>query len=157
MWAAINSLASRLINVVNENTVINNSTNENRNVTIGGNVMSSTIHLSAISGSVSTTVSQLPSSPNPAQPGVKELLVELQIAIENDTELLEKGKATALEQFKVLAEVAQNRQQTEQKNLGSQAITFLKGAASILPDTAKSAEVCNNLLPLITKSLDLPS
>ncbi|HEY9695853.1 MAG TPA: hypothetical protein V6D10_01075 [Trichocoleus sp.] len=119
--------------------------------------MSSTIHLSAISGSVSTTVSQLPSSPNPAQPGVKELLVELQIAIENDTELLEKGKATALEQFKVLAEVAQNRQQTEQKNLGSQAITFLKGAASILPDTAKSAEVCNNLLPLITKSLDLPS
>ena len=142
---------------MNENTVMNNSTNENRNVTIGGNVMGSTINLGAISGSVSTTVSQLPSSPNPAQPGVKELLVELQIAIENDTDLPEKGKATALEQVKVLAEVAQNSQQPEQKNLGSQAITFLKGAASILPDTAKSVEACNKLLPLITGALDLPS
>ena len=132
-------------------------TDKSQTVSIGGNVTGSTINLGAISGSVSNVVNQLPSAPDPAaQPGIKELLIELQAAIESDADLPEKGKVSALEQVKLLAEVAQDPEQLEKKGLGSQAITFFKNAASFLPDTAKLAEACTKLLPLITKALGLP-
>jgi FtsZ-binding cell division protein ZapB len=123
---------------------------------VGGNVTGSTINLGAISGSVSNVVNQLPSASDPTQPGIKELLIELQAAIESDADLPKKGKASALENVKVLAEVAQDPEQPEKKGLGSQAVTFFKNAASFLPDTAKLAEACTKLLPLITKALGLP-
>lgn len=135
---------------------MNDSTDQSQNVTIGGNVTGSTINLGEISGSVSNAVNQLPNSPDPKQPGIKELLAELQAAIEGDADLPEKGKATALEQVKVLAEVGQDSEQPEKKDLGSRAINLLKGAASFLPDTAKLAEACSKLLPLIAKALGLP-
>lgn len=131
-------------------------TDKSQTVNIGGNVTGSTINLGAISGSVSNVVNQLPSAPDPSQPGIKELLIELQAAIEVDADLPEKGKASALENVKVLAEVVQDPEQPEKKGLGIQAVTFLKGAASFLPDTAKLAEACTKLLPLITKALGLP-
>ncbi|KAM3097392.1 hypothetical protein ACKFKF_20040 [Phormidesmis sp. 146-12] len=84
-----------------------------------------------------------------------DLLKQLQSAIESDPDLPNKGKATALEQVKTLAEVAQNPDQTEKKSLGTQSVTFLKNAASFLPDTAKLAEACTKLLPLISKALGL--
>jgi len=65
-------------------------------------------------------------------------------------------RPSALENVKVLAEVAQDPEPPEKKGLGSQAVTFLKGAVSFLPDTAKLAEACTKLLPLITKALGLP-
>ncbi|XGV98520.1 MAG: pentapeptide repeat-containing protein [Leptolyngbya sp. BL-A-14] len=156
MWTVINSLAAKPIHVQATAKAMNNSTDESQNVNIGGNVTGSTINLGAISGSVSNVVNQLPSAPDPAQPGIKELLIELQTAIESDADLPEKGKASALEQVKVLAEVAQDPEQPEKKGLGSQAVTFFKNAASFLPDTAKLAEACTKLLPLITKALGLP-
>ncbi|UBF27290.1 hypothetical protein K9N68_04835 [Kovacikia minuta CCNUW1] len=81
--------------------------------------------------------------------------MELQEAIETDTELPQKGKESALEQVKTLAEVAQNLEQPEKKTIGQQAVTFLKGAVSFLPDTAKLAEACTKLLPMITKLLGI--
>ncbi|PSB30070.1 pentapeptide repeat-containing protein [Stenomitos frigidus] len=144
------------VNASAESKAMNDSTDKSQSVNIGGNVTGSTLNLGAISGSVSNVVNQLPSAPDPAQPGIKELLIELQAAIESDADLPEKGKASALEHVKVLAEVAQDPEQPEKKGLGSQAITFLKGAASSLPDTAKLAEACTKLLPLITKALGLP-
>jgi uncharacterized protein YjbI with pentapeptide repeats len=156
MWSAINALASRPINITNDNTLMNNSTDNSQNVNIGGNVTGSTINLGALSGSVSNAVNQLPDAPDHTQPGIKALLVELQAAIESDTNLPDNGKATALENVKVLAEVAQTPEAPEKKNLGNQAITFLKGAVSFLPDTAKLAEASSKLLPLIAKALGLP-
>jgi hypothetical protein len=135
---------------------MSNSTDKSQNVTIGGNVTGSTINLGEISGSVSNVVDQLTSSLTPSEPGIKELLVELQAAIENDADLPAKGKATALEQVKVLAEIAQSPEHPEKKTLGSQAIAILKGATSVLPDTATLAEACSKLLPLITRVLGLP-
>ncbi len=144
------------VNASAESKAMNDSTDKSQSVSIGGNVIGSTVNLGAISGSASNAVNQLPSAPDSAQPGIKELLVALQTAIESDTDLPEKGKASALENVKVLAEVAQDPEQPEKKGLGSQAVTFLKGAVSFLPDTAKLAEACTKLLPLITKALGLP-
>ncbi|MBW4695366.1 MAG: pentapeptide repeat-containing protein [Lyngbya sp. HA4199-MV5] len=144
------------VNASAESKAMSDSTDKSQSVNIGGNVTGSTINLGEISGSVSNVVNQLSSAPDPAQPGIKELLIELQAAIESDADLPEKGKASALEQVKVLAEVAQDPEQPEKKGLGSQAITFFKNAASFLPDTAKLAEACTKLLPLITKALGLP-
>jgi hypothetical protein len=91
------------------------------------------------------------------KPGIKDLLRQLQEIIETDTELPQKGKETALTQVQVLAdEVAQNPEQPEKKDMGTQALNLLKGAASFLPDTAKLAEASVKLLPLIAKLLGLP-
>lgn len=74
---------------------------------MSGNDTKLAINPSAISGSVSNVVNQLSSASASTQPGIKELLVELQTAVESDANLLQKGKASALEQVRRLAEVAQ--------------------------------------------------
>jgi len=121
-----------------------------------GRDISGVLNLGTISGNVTNAINQLPDSSKSDEPGVKDLLRQLQEVIESDIELPPKGKETALTQVQVLAEVAQNPEQPEKKNMGSQAINLLKGAASFLPDTAKLAEACTKLLPLIAKLLGLP-
>lgn len=123
---------------------------------VSGGDVSGVLNLGTISGNVSNAISQLPESFGSNEPGIKELLLQLKAAIEADTDLPLKGKETALTQVQVLAEVAQNPEQPEKKDLGRQATNFLKGAASFLPDTAKLAEAFAKLLPLIGKLLGLP-
>ena len=122
---------------------------------VGGDI-SGVLNLGTISGNVTNAINQLPESPKAEEPGIKDLLQQLQAIIEADSDLPQKGKETALTQVQVLAEVAQNPEQPEKKDMGSQAINLLKGAASFLPDTAKLAEACTKLLPLIGKLLGLP-
>jgi DNA-binding phage protein len=107
------------------------------------------LNLGEISGNVTNTIDHLPTSE------LADLLKQLQTAIESDTALPEKGKATALEQVNILAEVGKDPDQPEKKSLGQQAITILKTAASFLPDTAKLADAASKLLPLISKALGL--
>jgi len=122
---------------------------------VGGDV-SGVLNLGTISGNVTNDCFQLPESPKADELGIKDLLQQLQTIIEADSDLPQKGKETALTQVQVLAEVAQNPEEPEKKEMGSQAINLLKGAASFLPDTAKLAEACTKLLPLIGKLLGLP-
>jgi uncharacterized protein YjbI with pentapeptide repeats len=123
---------------------------------VSGGDVSGVLNLGTISGNVTNAISQLPESSEADKPGIKNLLLQLKEAIESDTDLPLKGKETALTQVQVLAEVAQNPEQPEKKAMGSQAANFLKGAVSFLPDTAKLAEACAKLLPLIGKILGLP-
>jgi uncharacterized protein YjbI with pentapeptide repeats len=123
---------------------------------IAGGDVSGVLNLGTISGNVTNAINQLPESPKVDEPGIKDLLQQLQAIIEADSDLPQKGKETALTQVQVLAEVAQNPEQPEKKDMGSQAINLLKGAASFLPDTAKLADACTKLLPLIGKLLGLP-
>ena len=135
-----------------------NDSSRNINIgNIGGNFNASgqALNLGDISGNVTNTINQLPET-TIDQPGIKELLTQLQAAIASDSELLEKGKTNALEQVKTLAEVGQNPEQSEKKSLGEKAMTFLKGTIANLPDTAKLAEASSKLLPLIAKALGLP-
>jgi tellurite resistance protein len=99
------------------------------------------------------TISQLPALPEPEKPGIKEILTQLQTAIEADTDLKPKDKEKALKQVKALAEAAQNPQ--ENQDLADTAITILKGVLSSLPTAAKLVEECSKLLPLISGFLGL--
>ena len=133
-----------------------NDNTEHNTINIGGNVTGSTLNLGEISGAVSNVVNQLSSTSDPTQPGLKELLIELQAKIESEPKLLPEAKADALAQVKALAEVGQDPQPPENQTLGRRAITFLKGTIAQLPDAAKLAEACSKLLPLIAKAIGLP-
>jgi uncharacterized protein YjbI with pentapeptide repeats len=123
---------------------------------ISGGDVSGVLNLGTISGNVTNSINQLPESPQSEEPNIKNLLQQLQAIIEADNDLPQKGKETALTQVQVLAEVAQDPEQPEKKDMGNQALNLLKGAASFLPDTAKLAEACTKLLPLIARLLGLP-
>ncbi len=153
-----NLLSNLTIVAGNDNTMTDNK-NQGINASAGSFVNTGEIEMTNsilnMSGAVTNALNQLPET-TIEQPGIKELLTQLQTAIESDPELSDKGKTNALEQVKTLAEVGQNPDQPEKKSLGDKAMTFLKGTISNLPDTAKLAEAASKLLPLIAKALGLP-
>ncbi|MGM3304584.1 pentapeptide repeat-containing protein [Anabaena sp. WFMT] len=155
-------LANKPITVQVDNKVENknmtNSNDSSRKVEIGSvgrdfNASGQALNLGEISGTVTNTINELPSAPEPEKPGIKEILTQLQKAIEADSDLTPKDKEKALKQVKSLAEAAQNPQ--EKQDLADTAITMLKGVLSNLPTAAKLVEECSKLLPLISTFLGL--
>jgi uncharacterized protein YjbI with pentapeptide repeats len=124
--------------------------------TVGGDITGSTINLGEISGSVSNVLNQLPSSPDPTQPGIKELLSQLQQAVDQDGDLAPEDKADLLEHVKGLAEAGQTPDQEKKKGLVRKARINFDGILKSLPSTANIIESCTKLLPLIIKALGLP-
>ena len=92
-------------------------TQTNSNNITARDINQSTLN-SDISGILTNTINQLPASPQSDKPGIKELLTELQTAIEAETNLSDDDKAEALEQVKALAEVGQNPQEAQCKRRG---------------------------------------
>ncbi|MCC3450768.1 MAG: hypothetical protein JGK04_24510 [Microcoleus sp. PH2017_39_LGB_O_B] len=127
-----------------------------KNINVGGDVTGSTLNIGEISGIVTNTIGQLPASPQSDKPGIKELLTELQTAIEADTNLSDKNKAVALKQVKSLAEVGKNPQESTMQEAGETAMTMLKGILAGLPSAATLVEACSKLLPAIASLLLLP-
>ena len=123
------------------------------NIDIGGDVTGSTLNLGEISGSVSNLVNQLPNSSDPDQPGVRELLTQLQKAIEAEAELSLEDKADLLEQVKNLAEAQQSSNQSQKEGLVRKARKMFEATLKGLPATAELVKVCSNLLPVIAKVL----
>jgi uncharacterized protein YjbI with pentapeptide repeats len=127
--------------------------------TNSNNITARDIHQSTlnsdISGTVTNSINQLPASPQSDKPGIKELLTELQTAIEAETDLSDDDKAEALEQVKTLAEVGKNPQDSTLQKAGKKAMTMLKGILAGLPTTATLLEACSKLLPMIAKLLPL--
>ncbi|MBD2494233.1 pentapeptide repeat-containing protein [Nostoc sp. FACHB-280] len=115
----------------------------------------SVANLGTISGNVNIAINDLPSSPNSEQPGIKELLTQLQAAISQSSELSDEDKAEALEQVKTLAEAGQNPQEPVKQKVAKTAITMLKGLFSGLPAVATLVEAANKLLPVISKLFGL--
>ena len=111
---------------------------------------------SEISGTVTNAIGQLPASPQSDKPGIKELLTQLQTAIESDNDLSDKNKAVALKQVKALAEVGKNPQESTMQEAGETAMTMLKGILASLPSVATLVEACSKLLPAIASLLLLP-
>ncbi|MDB9486999.1 pentapeptide repeat-containing protein [Dolichospermum circinale CS-537/01] len=156
------SLANKPINVqiVNkvENKNMTNSNDSSRKVEIGSigrdfNASGQALNLGEISGTVTNTINELATAPEPDKPGITELLTQLKTAIETDTDLTAKDKEKALKQVKSLAEAAQNPQ--EKQDLADTAITMLKGTIAHLPTAAKLVEECAKLLPIISGFLGL--
>ncbi|MBH8562136.1 pentapeptide repeat-containing protein [Nostoc sp. CENA67] len=115
----------------------------------------SVANLGTISGNVSIALNQLPDSPEPDKPGIKELLSQLQDAITQSSHLPEADKAEALEQVKTLAEAGQNPQESTKQKTAKTAITMLKGIFAGLPTVATLYEAANKLLPAIAKLFNL--
>ena len=116
----------------------------------GENQTMTGVAIGAISGSVTNTINQLPASLDPDSPGIKELLAQLQAAIEAESELPDEDKVEALEQVRTLAEAGQKPEDNILQKSAKTAMKILKGTASSLPDAAKLTEDCVKLLPLIS-------
>ena len=101
-----------------------------------------------VSGTVTIAINELPDSSEPEKPGIKELLSQLQAAI-NDPNLADDDKAQALEQIKVLAEAAQNPKNEATQKQGKKAMGFLKVIAEGLPSAATLVVACKDILPAI--------
>lgn len=122
----------------------------------GDNLSMTGVAIGAISGNVTNTINQLPDSPEPDKPGIKELLTELQAAIEADPNLSDEDKAEALEQVKAIAEAGQQPEDGAMQKMAKNAMKFLKGTIADLPSTVELVQTCGKLLPLITKFFGLP-
>jgi hypothetical protein len=121
---------------------------------VGGAVTGGSVEGSSsshVGGNVSFAINELPSSSESDKPGIKELLTQLQAAIEADPNLSEVDKEDALKQVKELAEAAQNPNDAEMKNKAKTADRMLGRIMKSVPQATKLLEFCNNLLPLITK------
>ena len=135
---------------------MNQINDRSRKVEVHGNITGSTINLGEISGEVSNAVNSLPDSTNPSQLGIKELLTQLQKAIEEETQLPPEDKADLLEQVKALTEVPKTPDQEKKEGIVRKAKKIFNATLKGLPDTAKIAEACSKLLPLILKTLGFP-
>ena len=103
-------------------------------------------------GNLSNIINQLPSSSEADKPGIKELLTQLQEAIEADPNLSDDDREDALKQVKDLAEAAKNPNDAEMKDKAKTADRMLGRIMKSVPQATKFLEFCNNLLPLITKA-----
>jgi uncharacterized protein YjbI with pentapeptide repeats len=153
MKEIVSLLASRPINVDVKATAdsksMNDSTDQSRNIKIGDiNATGSSISLGDMSGIVTTTINQLPPSPEPEKPGIKELLLQLQAAI-NDPNLADDDKTQVLEQIKALAEAGQNPNKETAQKQAKRAMGFLKVIAEGLPSAAQLVKTCQDVLPAI--------
>jgi hypothetical protein len=101
-----------------------------------------------VSGTVTIAINELPDSSEPDKPGIKELLAQLQAAI-NDPNLADDDKAQALEQIKVLAEAGQNPNNEAAQKQAKKAMGFLKVIAEGLPSAATLVVACKDILPAI--------
>ncbi len=143
-----------------ESKAMSDKIDKSRKIEItGGTVTASgagALSLGDISGTVANTINQLSDSAKPDEPGIKELLTQLQTAIEAETDLSDDDKAEALEQVKTLAEVGKNPQESTMQKAGKTAMKILKGTIAGLPSAATLVEACSKLLPAIANLLLLP-
>ena len=150
------------VNNTAESKAMNESSDQSRNFTVGniggdfkpiGSALNS--DNVTISGTVAEAIHQLPVSPEPDKPGIKELLTELQAAIEAETNLTAEDQAEALEQVKALAEAGKNPQEGTMQKAAKTSIKILKGTVASLPVAATLYEASQKLLPAIAQLLSL--
>lgn len=119
----------------------------------GENQTMTGVAIGAISGAVTNTINQLPETPQSDQPNLKELLTQLQKAIETEAELPNEDKAEALEQVKTLAEAGQKPEDSAMQKAAKTAMKILKGTTAGLSETTKLVLECSKLLPAIAALL----
>ena len=164
MTEIVKLLANKPIKVQVDNKLkdklITNSNDASRNISTGNivrdfNASGQALNLGDISSKVTNTINELPTSSEPEKPGIKELLVQLQAAIEAEENLPQEDKAEALEQVKALAEVGKSPQGIAMQKAARTAMKILKGTVASLPVATNLVEECSKLLPPISKILSL--
>ena len=146
----VSSFASNQPHFINK-TVMNDNTDQSQKIDVGGNfnidANNAVVNLRDISGKVSNTINKLPETSNDAT-GIKELLTQLQTAIETETELTDKNKTKALKQVQKLAAAGENPQANQDD--ADDSLTMLRGIVSSLQETTKLVTTCQEIIPLLT-------
>lgn len=124
------------------------------NINVGRDI-SGIVNLGSISGSVTNAINQLPSSNTTDKPGLKELLQQLQLAIENESSIESEDKAEALAQVEILAKLGQNKGDSGLQKNGKTALKIIKGTLAGLSETTKLVQECMQILPAISTLLAL--
>lgn len=129
---------------------MNSDQSRNQNIS-GGTINASgagAFSLGDLSGTVANTINQLPSSSNPEEPGIKDLLIQIQEAI-NDPRLSQEDQKQTLEQLEVLAEAGQNPQDETMQKKAKKAVGFLTVISDGVEPATKLAIACTKVLPKI--------
>lgn len=113
------------------------------------NMTGSTINLGTISGHVTNAIGQIPESSDSQVADLKEILTELQTAIESDSTLSDDDKAEALGQVVAIANAGKTPKDNTVRKVVKNAIKFIKGTISDLPDTEKVVQVGIKVFPLL--------
>jgi len=100
---------------------------------------------------IAEAINQLPDSPEPNQPGIKELLAQLYTVIEADNDLNAEDKAETFEQILVLAEAGQNPTAQRIQKSARTALKILRGTLTELPAESQLVVECNQLLSAIAQ------
>ena len=154
---SIDSISTVLSNLTINTTAMTNSNNPHIGPSIGDgsvyaggdvNLTGSTLNLGEISGQISNHINQLP-DPQRDRHNLKDLLTQLQTAIDQDTELSDDEKAEALGEVAKLARAGATPQADKMQRLARRATTTLKAIAETVTDTSKLATACKTLLPMI--------
>ena len=86
---------------------------------------------------------------------IKELISQLQKAIESEDDLKDVQKVEALEEVEILTKAANKREDSKLKKEAKRSSNVLAGIAKNLPHATKLVEGCNELLPAIAQLLGL--
>lgn len=137
---------------MSENKVNINTSGGSISVT-GGAIGSenTVVTLGNINAAVNQKLSQLPDSEIDKEKDIKQLLQDLQSAVNSTTELTNEDKADLLEQIELLTEAAQSIKESESKGVVRKAKKIFDATLRGLPAGAQIANACGNLLPLIFK------
>ena len=142
--------------VMTENRGIHINAGDNANIR-GLSSGDGVVNLGTISGNVTNAINQLPEAPESNQLNLKELLTQLQQAIQADADLPDPDKSDLLEQVQALAEAKQAEEPAKREGLTRKAMKMFDATLKSLPDTAKIVEACSKLLPLVLKALGFPA
>lgn len=105
---------------------------------------------------VEQIVNKLPDSSLSEEPGIKELLIQLQKAIKEEATLSSEDKADLLEQVKALAETTQTTEREKKEGIARKAKKIFDATLKGLPATAQIVEASSKLLPIIFKIIGFP-
>ena len=104
---------------------------------------------------INNIIDSLPDTPYSEQLGIKELLNQLRIIIEDDTELKTEDQTEVLEQILNIALAAQNPAQKQMKKSARTAIKIIIGTVAQRPPDSKLVKESKRIVPGIVKFFKL--
>ncbi|OUL34543.1 ATP-binding protein [Nostoc sp. 106C] len=125
------------------------SININQGIDLGDVTFSDATHL------VNSSIAQLQNLDDPEAARLANLLQQLQTEIVTNRELNPEDKAEALEQVIALAEAGKNPEEGRMRRLARTSLKILIGTLAGLPSSATLVRTANQLLPAISKLLNL--
>ena len=113
------------------------------------------VALNIDNSTITNQINELPATSEPEKPGIKELLEQLQTAINADENLSDPDKAIALEQVQNLVQAGKEPKNSINQGIAKRAFLMLQGIVAGLPAAAKLTETCKNIIPTISSIFGL--